>query len=83
MEENQVQPAQSLIMEIDETLSFKGKDISLKSSEAKDIYKAQYKNALTPLDDYVTSFSKVQVLVCNISDLKALIHKLLPKCVRL
>ena len=71
-------------MEIDEKLSFKGEDIALQHAEAEAIYKGQSKIDLTLLDDYVTSFSKIHVLVCNISELKPLINTLLPdECARL
>jgi hypothetical protein len=84
VEDNEIKPVKSLIMEIDEKLSFKGEDIALQQSEAKDIYKGQSKIGLTLLDDYVTSFSKIHVLICNISELKPLINTLLPdECARL
>ena len=71
-------------MEIDEKLSFKGEYITLQRTEAEDIYKGQSNTNLTLLDDYVTSFSKIHVLVCNISELKPLINTLLPdECARL
>ena len=84
VEDNQIKPVKALIMEIDEKLSFKGEDITLKHDEAKAIYKGQNNRDLTLLDDYVTSFSKIHVLVCNISELKPLINTLLPdECARL
>ena len=82
VEDNQIKPVKALIMEIDEKLSFKGEDITLQHAEAKAIYKGQSERDLTLLDDYVTSFSKIHVLVCNISELKPLINTLLPECAR-
>jgi len=84
VEDDQIKPVKSLIMEIDEKLSFKGEDITLQRHEAKDIYKGQGNGNLTLLNDYVTSFSKIHVLICNISELKPLINTLLPdECNRL
>ncbi len=67
-------PTKALIMELDEHLFFDGKKVSLHPDDCQELYKKKQKYK----DDYVDSFSKIHVLICNDSELPSLIKRLVP-----